>query len=261
MQYSPEQVEQLENECEQVLSDLQSLLFEGHRQSHFVEVPDARLHLQQGVGRRLGVLKQTVEKIFELFPPAQERPLQREELTDVQINLHAFVINLSGVFDNWAWAFMFKHGLHQQIGRRSVGLFKRETLRVLPEGLREHLASDVMTKWHGAYAKAYRDALAHRIPLYIPPATWTDADREKYEMLETQKVDCIRRGEWQRLDEVWTEQDAIGRACPMFLHEFGEDEERRPVLLHPQVLCDAATVVDCGRRFYAAWHQVAPSNA
>lgn len=261
MQYAAEQIEELENQCDQVISDLQSLVFEGHRQSQRVEAEDARLHLQQGVGRRLGVLKQSVETIFELFPPAQERPLRREVLNDVQIYLHAFVINLSGVFDNWAWAFILRHGLHQQIDQRGVGLFKRDTLRVLPEELRDYLTSDVMVRWHGTYVKAYRDALAHRIPLYIPPAALTDEDQERYQLLEVQKTDCIRQEEWQRLDEVWAEQDSIGHACPVFLHEFGEGDERRPVVLHPQVLCDAATVVDCGRRFYALWHQPGWPNA
>jgi hypothetical protein len=49
------------------------------------------------------VLAQCIINIYRLFPPNLERPLSREALSDVQINLHAYVINLWGVFDNWAW--------------------------------------------------------------------------------------------------------------------------------------------------------------
>jgi hypothetical protein len=32
-------------------------------------------------------------------------------LADVQINLHAFVMNLYGIYDNWAWAYVLRHDL------------------------------------------------------------------------------------------------------------------------------------------------------
>jgi len=39
----------------------------------------------------------------------------------------------------------------------------------------------------------------------------------------------------------------------MFLHEFSGGS--KPVLLHPQIICDAMTVVDFGKRFYEQWRQ------
>jgi hypothetical protein len=58
----------------------------------------------------------------------------------VQINLHAFVINLSGVFDNWAWAFIHRHDLLRNVGgKTNVGMFKEATQRLLPAALSDYL--------------------------------------------------------------------------------------------------------------------------
>jgi hypothetical protein len=255
MTYAVELLKQLRTNHGNVTRDLQTLMFEGLKQSELLDSEEAKRQLRHGVGRRLGVMKKSVEQIFTLFPPAQQTPLQRELLMEVQIYLHAFVINLSGVFDNWAWAFLFRHGLSDKIDKRNVSLFKRETQRFLPATLRDYLSSQEMTTWHEKYLKSYRDALAHRIPLYIPPAQWTGDDANRYQELEKQKIECIRQGEWDRLEAVWAEQDSVGRSCPLFLHEFSDDEHLRPLLLHPQILTDGMTVTEFGARFYAGWHE------
>jgi hypothetical protein len=215
----------------------------------------AHLYLTQGVGRRVGVLRRALADVFSTFPPDRKDPIPRDDLTGVQISLHAFVMNLAGVFDNWAWAYVLRHDLLEAVGGRlNVGMFKRATQDALPEGLRAYLRSEEMSAWHDNYLKTYRDALAHRIPLYIPPAAWTDADKLEYERLEAEKVRLIGELRWQELDEVWSRQDRIGSACALFLHEAVVGGDSRPVYLHPQMICDGMTVVDFGRRFYEQWH-------
>jgi hypothetical protein len=125
MTYPAGLLTQLTANRSKVVQDLQSLMFEGLRQSEPLTHEEARRHLRHGVGRRLSVMKKSVEQIFVLFPPTQQNPLQHEVLTEVQIYLHAFVINLSGIFDNWAWAFLFRHGLNKAIDKRNVSLFRR----------------------------------------------------------------------------------------------------------------------------------------
>lgn len=256
MAYSPQQLLKLQNEHRAVSNDLQSLLLSGMTHAQSCGSEKARLYLTQGVGRRVAVLKKASEEIFRLFPPDRGETLPRDDLTAVQIYLHAFVINLSGVFDNWAWAFVHRHGLQERVGGPlNVGMFKTATQDVLSKPLRDFLRSNEISGWHGNYLKTYRDTLAHRIPLYIPPASWTTEDSERYQKLETEKIQLIHAGEWVKLDQVWAEQDHIGKACPMFLHEVVAGGDTRPMLLHPQVVCDGMTVVDFGKRFYAEWHQ------
>jgi hypothetical protein len=53
--YSHEQAEKLNRDLGNTAEDLQSLNFEGLRQSRSVSNDDVRKHLTHGVGRRLGV--------------------------------------------------------------------------------------------------------------------------------------------------------------------------------------------------------------
>ncbi len=103
---------------------------------------DVRKYLNHGVGRRLSILKRSMERIFEIFPPTREEVLSHDEITSVQMFLHAFAINLSGVFDNWAWAFVHRHNLLDEIGGAlDVGVFKKRTQRCFPDIMREYLSA------------------------------------------------------------------------------------------------------------------------
>ncbi|NCT69285.1 MAG: hypothetical protein GXC76_16775 [Rhodanobacteraceae bacterium] len=222
--------------------------------------PASRLreYLLHGAARRVGAIRRAIQNIYAFFPPETERPLQQDTLADVQINLHAFVMNLYGLYDNWAWAFVLQHNLEDAIGgRQRIGLFIDATRNRLPRELREYLLSPAATAWHENYAKSFRDALAHRIPPYIPPAQITPEEEARYNELENEKVECIKNGRWERLDEVWAEQGALGVPCPYFLHAYTEDTPPRPLYLHPQVLSDAAAVVEFGNLFLQHWQRAA----
>jgi hypothetical protein len=165
----------------EIRAEFDSALFACVRAGHLTQDERAKEYLLNGVGRRLGVLRECLASIFETFPPARSAPLSLAGLYQVQINLHAFVINLSGLFDNLAWAFVLRHGLLEKIGgRKRVGMFLQSTQQVLPVPLATYVTSATMTTWHGSYLKAYRDALAHRIPLYVPPATFTPQEQQRY---------------------------------------------------------------------------------
>ena len=163
-------------------------------------------------------------------------------------------MNLYGVFENWGWAFVLRHGLEATVGgRMGIGLFNRKTKRHLPPALRDYLSSGPLSEWHEKYLKTYRDALAHRIPPYVPPSELTPEEGVMFNELEAEKVDCLRNRDLRRLDRVTEKQAEIGRPSWTFLHAFSEVEPPRPVLLHGQLLTDAMGVVECGRMFISHW--------
>lgn len=259
MAYSPRQIEEWSDNLHSVLSDLQDLMLKTIVEGQPLSVESqVREHLLHGAGRRLRTVHRAIQRIFQLFPLDQKRPLDSESLSDVQTNLHAFVMNLYGLNDNWAWAFVLRHDLLAAIGdRRKVGLFHPATQRHLPTALREYLTSEDLTKWHTEYAKSFRDALAHRIPPYVPPAEFTEAEGHRYNQLEAEKVECIKQMRWERIDEICAEQGGLGRPSFVFFHAYTEDERPRPVFLHPQLLSDGMGAVDFGRLFLRHWHEVA----
>lgn len=255
MPYTAEQVADLNQKSAETLDSLQHLQQQCIIQGQALSADSrAREHLLHGAGRRLSVLKRSLQRIFDGFPPDIVRPLEREPLADIQICLHAFVINLYGIFDNWAWAFVHRHDLEARIGNRlNVSLFKTATQRYLAPPLRAYLTED-LTRWHDEYLKSYRDALAHRIPLYIPPATFTPEEGERYNVLEGEKIEKIVARDFDRVDQIWIEQGALGHPCFAFLHSYTEAGAPRPVLLHPQLISDAMTVIEFGTRYFEHWH-------
>lgn len=257
MTYSEEQIIEIQQKYDEVCQGLQDLMLQTVVAGQELDGAGVKEHMLHGVARRLSVLKRSLENIFGTFPPTTSNPLDRDDLYDVQINLHAYVINLYGIFDNWAWAFVYRHDLLEQVGgKHGVGLFKRTTTRFLTQPLREYLAGEEISSWHEDYLKSFRDALAHRIPLYIPPMEVTKEEGQRYNQLETEKIDLIKSMQWEKLDELYEEQSRIGRPSFMFIHSYKEGEQK-PMVLHPQVLCDGLAVVEFGTLFMSHWHEFA----
>jgi hypothetical protein len=46
----------------------------------------------------------SLSKIYDLFEPSRRNPLPKATLNEVQVYLHAFFINLTGIFDCWFYS-------------------------------------------------------------------------------------------------------------------------------------------------------------
>lgn len=256
MPYTDEQQNDLMDGYVSAHADMRDLTLECLREADTTDVAASKEHLCHGAARRLGVMGRAMQRMFELFPADTDRPLPMESLHDVQINLHAFVMNVYGVFENFAWAFVLRHNLLSTIGSPlNVTMFKEATRKHLPLAVADRLSSDAMTQWHTDYLKNYRDALAHRIPLYIPPKALTKDECERFNALEVEKQGLVGRVDWDRINAICAEQEAIGSPCFTFLHSLEDGNASRVVLLHPQVLSDSKTVIEFGRLFLASWHE------
>jgi len=196
------------------------------------------------------VIVRSLNNIFRIFPVSRKRKLERDELADVQISMHAFMMNLYGFFENCAWVLWHRDGLREHVKeRRDVGLFNAKFQKHLPAALRAHLDLPAMKRWHIEYLKNYRDALAHRIPLYLPPSQMTKEAGERYRQLENAKIELLKAMDVDGFEKAEAEQSALEEPCFMFLHSFAEDAGSRPLYLHPQLLTDAMTLLEFGKVF------------
>jgi len=255
-QYADAGVEALLLEQPAVLDQLQRATEQAVQQSAFAANERAREYLRSGVGRRLRALHRTLSNMFELFPPSTVEPIDRDDLDDAQINLHAFIMNLYGLFDNLAWVFVLHHDLMSAVGdRRKVGFFLSATMRFFPPDLRAFADDAKINTWHGEYLKNFRDALAHRIAPYIPPATYSDVDEAEYIALEQQWLESIEARDWDRAEDISRRQASLGNPCFVFAHSFDTAEGKRIVCLHPQMMADAKTAAEVCTLFFANWQQ------
>src|SRR5262249_25004272 len=92
----------------------------------------------------------------------------------------------------------------------------------------------------------FRHALAHRIPLYIPPYTIPNDKEAVYRQLE----DCItkarERWDFAECNRLKAEQDALGTFVPEMTHSF--EEKSGAVSFHPQLLTDFLTIEELGKK-------------
>jgi hypothetical protein len=103
--------------------------------------------------------------------------------------------------------------------------------------------------------KNFRDALAHRIAPYIPPAPYSDEDAAEYLALRQQELESLKTRDWDRLEELSRRQANLGSACFAYAHSFHMAEGKRIVYLHPQMMADAKTAVEVCTLFFAHWRQ------
>ncbi len=258
--YSPDEIETISREHIMLTREYYELTKSITVQGQALTNDRAREHMLHGIGRRVFVLKRAVENIFRIFPLDTTTLLSQDDLHDVQINLHAFTMNLYGVFENCAWAFVIFHDLENIIGSRlKISLFKNDTKRHLPEALQNYLNLQSNKDWH-KYLKSYRDSLAHRIPLYIPPANFTSEDSERYNELQEEQMQCFRDyaggdGDFSLLDraeQIGAELTGIGSPFPVFLHSL-PDDTTGPIMIHPQLISDSRAVIEFVNLFLKEW--------
>lgn len=255
MTYSQEQLAKFQTDFRQAMIDLQELMFRGGVECQNPPNDHVRRFLAHGVGRRLSVLKRSIEEIFTIFPPDREAPLSNDETVSLQIHLHAFLINVAGVFENWAWAFVHRHRLRSDLHPTQISIFKEGTRQYLPQPILNVLSKHDIETWHSEYAKEYRDALAHRIAPYVPPASLTEEEVARHRELQEVRDQAIGEFDFDADEGARNRQLQLGTALPFFVHDINPDEEGRMVNLHSQLLSDIMTVIAFGTVFYEFWHE------
>ncbi len=230
-----------------------------HQLSATLKEEKAKEYLSYGVGRRITVLNRCIENVFTLFPLNQEAPLEADKVKDVDINLHAFCVNIFGLLDNLAWVWVYEKKLSPKINEHNVGLFKEKVKRSLPKAFQEYLDSDLIQKWHHKYQKDYRNAVSHKIPLYVPPKTLNSEQAGQYQEIENKINDCYKAfihgnsgDQISKIEKLRTEQEAVGSACPLFVHSFTEADGQ--LFIHPQMIADFKTIEEIVGKFCQAIH-------
>ena len=66
---------------------------------HQLKNERAREFIHHGVGRRLEMMKRSLDNVFRLFPVRRIKILKRQNRLDVEVSLHAFLINVYGALE------------------------------------------------------------------------------------------------------------------------------------------------------------------
>jgi hypothetical protein len=112
-----------------------------------------------------------------------------------------------------------------------VGLGKKNRIvrASLPADLRTYLKS--LDAWFEDLEN-FRHALAHRIPLYIPPKVVSRQVANTYKLLGKRKAKALKRGLFNRAAELAAAQDALVRFEPVMMHS-PQDKSNRNLVSPP----------------------------
>lgn len=212
-------------------------------------------HLTYGVARRIRVICHAMSRTYELFPPDATQRLADKDLADVTLCLHAFLLNIAAIFDNWAWAYVLRHGV--VLDKMKVGLFLKTTQQILPAPVRDYLTSKRISEWHAESVKPHRDATAHRIPPYLPPSWLTPDQVAKATALSNAWNEHLRQRDHNSAFAAMDQLTNLGGPAFAFYHA-PADEAGRHVPIHQQMLCDAGVLMEFSPIFLANWGQPPP---
>jgi len=247
MTFTTEQIAQIGAEHLKVRAKYEDLLLR-YVDSQF-KSSRANEHAKHGFARRLKILTRCLNNVFEKIPPGRTDHPTFEELTDAVINIQAFQFNIFGATDNLAWICVFEKNLKAKDGSAlsplKVGLSKKHSIvrQSLQPAFQTYL--NKFSDWF-EHLENYRHALAHRIPLYIPPFTLTPAEATAYQKLETQKRRALLRGHNAEYARLLSRQKKLGTFKPYMTHSY--DEKSKVVYFHPQMLNDSYSVIELGQR-------------
>lgn len=245
--YTAEAVAELEHEKGQIEQKYQALLLHYTQRQYRTE--RGREFATQGFSRRLGTLKRCIENVFQSLPPDLEGIPDAHRVTDATIVLQAFLFNVFGCLDNLTWVWVKETDLKRPNGQPLpfswVGLgSKYQTVRnsFRPE-FRDYLIT--RQEWFN-HLEDYRNALAHRIPPYIPPYCVDPANRTRFLELDALIWNAQLADDHNAEEQHRTEQEALKFFRPWMGHSFIEDAPIGRV--HEQMLIDFVTIEEFGWR-------------
>lgn len=238
--YRAEDIQRIQNEYGLVKEKYEHLLIRFTHRTY--SNARAQEYGTQGFSRRLQTLRRCIKNVFTILPPDRTAKPTKDELSDATINIQAFVFNVFGSIDNLAWMWVLEKGL--TIDRFEIGLRPKNALlrRSFSIEFQHYLGK--FDEWFG-YLENFRHALAHRIPLYIPPYMVPKSAADKYKQLDLQMTEAFARLDFDAYERLSEEQERLGVFQPLFTHSYAE--KSRSVAFHAQLLADFNTVVELGQ--------------
>jgi len=209
----------------------------------------AREHADHGFARRLGSMLRCIENVYDILPPDRVAVPTRDETADATINIQAFVMNAFGCCENLAWLWVIERDIRRPDGTElpqgwvGLGPDYVSVRGSFSQAFRDYL--DTRRAWF-EHLKNFRDALAHRIPLYIPPFAVDPANGDHWTALGAEADAALLLGDLDREMELREQQKALTHFAPIMTHSLNA---ARRVIFHPQLLADFSTVHEIGCEF------------
>ena len=205
----------------------------------------ARRFLLEGALRRVSLVAQCIHQVFDELPPEMEGIPEKRTLNSATIALHAASINTFGVLDCLAhvWAKEFKiqrDGKPLPDNQIGLGRKHRRLWKSLDKRFRELV---IQRKIWIENIGEFRDALAHKLPPYIPPHMVDPSKADDYRELGKTWYDSLDPIERARLEN---EMEGLAHFKAFLVHDY---KVAPPIAFHSQILVDFLTLEEFCNEF------------
>lgn len=214
---------------DKILLDLETLSFKyltdiRHRLSE-----GAKKHLHRGLLVRINMLEESVVAMDDELQRI-DGPISSYLASKLTLLINAYYLNLAGSLDNMAWAIAYHHSLWDPIDesdwkqRKDEQLMRKQFLDAISakglSSLKSLLSSQIAWYWE---MREFRDPAAHRIPITVPCAIYTDSDISEMERLDSESANAIENGEHAAGREIFRKLSLLGHGMPVFISESTSD--------------------------------------
>lgn len=245
--YTDEQIKDYENNLREWLRRSEQLTDTAI--SYSFKNPSTEEYLKQGFVRRLQYLEHAMYRLADIYPPNSVKA-SRDTIRDAELLLQSYVMNVFGAIDNLAWVWALERGVTRPNGKKLAPMeivFNGPKAKVLLASLTPSLTVVIndAEKWFKAL-RAYRDGVAHQIPIYIPRLL-NKKQLKKAAELKVAIDDAILACDYKLMSELMDISHQLGDYGP----QMALNGQQIRMYIHPQMVCDLATVVNLGEVMFS----------
>lgn len=221
---------------------------------HLVE--RARKHLHRGFLIRVNMLEESVLTLDGKLRNANG-PLSSYLATQLTLLLNAYYLNLAGSLDNLAWALVYHHELEININEDDPK--QRKFAQLLDKNFLQKIKQRGLTSLHSKIQefrdwywdmREFRDPAAHRIPVLVPGAIYTEKDIVEMNRLEAEAAELFAKGNRTEGMKTFRQIYQLGEQRPVFVSETSSlrryDLAKKLNLDRAQWYCLVSTVISEG---------------
>ncbi len=203
--------------------------------------------LRFGIMRRTRMLISSFRGFQSIIMPDRTAPLALDQSDQACQHLNAIYIDILGLLDNYAWTMVHHAGEEKTRSSKpmAIGLFK-EAFKRDPALAAAADALAPFAAWEED-VKTRRNPAAHRMPLYVPSASYTAEEQLEYARYDREISAALRAQELEKLAELEAAQRRVGTFLSVFLHDPGE----KIMDIYPTVPHDIGQLVEIGRIVHA----------
>lgn len=191
----------------------------------------AKEHAARGLCQRLITMRANVMNIFDAYRPGREGIPSSKEMVDLTINFQSFIFHLYGCLDNLAWIWASESGFeYKRPSEITFSLNKNGSV------LLKTLSDDFQQFWKSKsriikHIENFRHALAHRIPLYVPPYIPKEGHIEECNQINEEMQQASLKYDLELFDKLLKKLEKIAFFEPICAHSVLENSQMVSVWL------------------------------